>query len=1055
MMDAAEAQSGRAGRAALAAKFLPGMVAVPLSMLNVAYVSAFARATAAATAALPKEAAPQKLTATKKLLSLFSEQDPGLLRAAKEACEAIFSAAGESKEDTFLQELPEALRPLLRFEAKGSWVYALPTVGALFDAMASLRSELGLDAVQQWTAASFQQSRPLVAELVEARDKSRGGELNVYGKELQEAIGSAVKAFGPQQVLSTAPLELLQHSLTERGYEQKSRSWMMLVLKDSIQQTSLQFFISYFIPLASSLKAKAAEVARADAQVLEKKYLTLLEQVWGLLPGFCNEPLDMQSSLLAQGGQFAKQLVAVLQNEPALRDHVWAAIKHLCDATREPPSRLSQALQESNKACLQTLSARVMPEMFNVFVKMQTEMEGQDASRSGFSRHQALLAVESYVQLADPAFVGSVFKSLVAKWLKATTGQGDGNLGPGDVPALGDLATALIPHLQGEHLELVLRVFSPTLKGAEDPAAQKAAYRAVAGVIRHPATASQWQVGQVMALWTVLKDARQTCAALKARITCMQALLALLETSLPRTTDPALKQEYMQFLTTLIPEVLFHLRDQSTAVRDAARECLHLAATTAIHQELQAEIVTLVSAGLAGLSRHAKAAALDALSRMLYEHHSKMAAELQKRLIDVVLLLLEDRDQQVWRAALKFTKVVVFVVPKESLIDLLPKIMRIFESRHLATAKMLIRSIVERLVKVIPEDVLEDAFPKAHQALLRHVQKQVARTWRPKTVREKATLWEEPEEAPTSGKKKGQEKETWETFKAGDEEAELEPEDDDMEGTRKAKKRTRPEGPKHEPPTEAVMAHNAVQALLDAWEAESDSEDGQGRAKGKRKRGDVAASTWIQEDGDVPLDFMSADAAHSVLTVRAPPSKRIRGSKVGGAGAENKVDALRRSGLRFATDGRLVVDETHEEKEGKEGFKEFTHGTEKPRALSQLAQQRKARAEAKAKAKAARKGVHLIKGMDSFKPGKKKAQGDAKRKGSKLEPYAYVRLNPKVTKEKFKTKATETFAKVVKGAKKGVVKGMKARAREQKLKQARENKKKKQAHSKVRRVGSR
>lgn len=175
---------------------------------------------------------------------------------------------------------------------------------------------------------------------------------------------------------------------------------------------------------------------------------------------------------------------------------------------------------------------------------------------------------------------------------------------------------------------------------------------------------------------------------------------------------------------------------------------------------------------------------------------------------------------------------------------------------------------------------------------------------------------------------------------------------------------------------------------------------------------------------------------------------------MGNAGAENKVDALRRNGLRFATDGRLVVDETAEEKEEP---KEFSHGmsSEKPKALSQLAMQRKARAEARAKAKAARKGVHLIKGLDTYKPGRKKAQGDAKRKGSKLEPFAYVRLNPKVTKEKFKTKATETFARVVQGAKKGVVKGMKARAREQKLKHVREAKKKKQARSKVKRVGSR
>ncbi|CAE7686049.1 unnamed protein product, partial [Symbiodinium sp. CCMP2456] len=262
----------------------------------------------------------------------------------------------------------------------------------------------------------------------------------------------------------------------------------------------------------------------------------------------------------------------------------------------------------------------------------------------------------------------------------------------------------------------------------------------------------------------------------------------------------------------------------------------------------------------------------------------------------------------------------------------------------------------------------------------------------------------------------------------------------------------------NEPPMAAAVAHSAVQALLDAWEAESDSEDGQGKrgTRSKRKRGDLAASTWIQEDGEVPLDFMSADAAHSVLTVRAPPSKRLRGTQVGAAGAENKIDALRRSGLRFAADGRLVVDDAAEEK-GKDEAPQFTHGTaSKPKALSQLAAQRKARAEAKAQARAARRGVHVIKGMESYKPGRKRAQGDAKRKGAKLEPFAYVRLNPKVTKEKFKTKATETFSKVIKGAKKGVLKGKKARARDQKMKQAKEVKKKKQARrQQVRRTAAR
>ncbi|CAE8711938.1 unnamed protein product, partial [Polarella glacialis] len=496
----------------------------------------------------------------------------------------------------------------------------------------------------------------------------------------------------------------------------------------------------------------------------------------------------------------------------------------------------------------------------------------------------------------------------------ATTGEAP----PTEAPALGDLANTLVPHLPAELLELALKVFGPALKSATPNSGseeekllaanvQKAAYRAICNVIRHPAAATGGlgDAAKVISLWSALKDARQTCvpSALKARLLAIQALLNLLETSLgPHFKDPSVKQEYLQCLTTVMPEVLFHLRDQSSHVRDAARECLHLAATTAIHQELQTEIVTLLSAGLAGLSRHSKAAALDALSRLMYEHHSKMAAPLRSRLIGVVLMLLEDRDAQVWRAAVKFCKVVVFVLSKESLVDFLPQIMRLFSSRNLASAKMLVRGIVERLVKVLPEETLEETFPKAHILLLHHVQKQMKRQQRPKTVREakagEEEAGEEAEEEEMGGKRRGKkdkkQPESWEAFKAGDDpevEGDGDMDMDHLEDTAKeARKRSRvlddggafkagaaaaaakdaKEGGKRsrEPPTSAVMQHDAVQALLDAWEDESDSDDGmdsKGRksARGKRKRDAGQASTWIQEDQDVPIDFMSADAAHS------------------------------------------------------------------------------------------------------------------------------------------------------------------------------------------------
>lgn len=89
-----------------------------------------------------------------------------------------------------------------------------------------------------------------------------------------------------------------------------------------------------------------------------------------------------------------------------------------------------------------------------------------------------------------------------------------------------------------------------------------------------------------------------------------------------------------------------------------------------------------------------------------------------------------------------------------------------------------------------------------------------------------------------------------------------------------------------------------------------------------------------------------------------------------------------------------------------------------------------------------RKGDHIVKGLDQFRPGKKKAQGDAVRK-NKLLPFAYVKLNPKITKEKHKGKAMQSLARVVqKGSKKGVVRGGKARATEVKLKARSQQKRK-------------
>eukprot|EP00929_Paragymnodinium_shiwhaense_P100288 TRINITY_DN6250_c0_g1_i1.p1 TRINITY_DN6250_c0_g1~~TRINITY_DN6250_c0_g1_i1.p1 ORF type:complete len:1362 (-),score=479.40 TRINITY_DN6250_c0_g1_i1:136-4221(-) len=1071
----------------LAAKLLPGLLTVPSNILNVGYVSAYMRALAAATALLlgeevkagsPPQATKQKLAAFSKLAGFLAERDPSILKYAGQGCSEILEAAGEGGDMKFMESMADKCRALLRYEMKAAWQYSLPVVGDYFNALAAIRvAKVPPAEISAWTAARFQGAVELIKELVGIRDKAKSAELNVFGKELDQCIAAAITAFGPEHVLTVAKLELLEHSLGDAAYEQKSRSWLLLVLKDSVKQTKLATFCSEFLPLAGNLKARASQV-ELSSQLAAKKYMTLVEQVWALLPGFCEEPLDAQAAMLADGGRLAKQLVAVLLNEPELREFVWSAFHNLCKAVLEPETEMSEALVETNKGCLRTLSSRVMPEMFTTFVKMHAESEGKDESRTSQSRRIAMEAVKAYSQVAEQTLVGNFFKNIMAKLLKATAGT-DESVPLVQAAPLGDLSNALIPYLDGDGLELALKVFSPMLSGtaatddeeggAAAIACQKTAYRALGNVLKHPLAqdAKYADASKILGFWHMLRDSRQTCSgpALKARLAAMETLLTLMAERLPANfSQEVVRKSYLDCLSAVLPEIIMHLRDQSTSVRDASRECLRVATTTAITGDLQSEIVTLLSAGLASLSPHSKASAIDAMARLLYEHHGSMAGTLKDRLIKVVLLLLQDVDVQVWRAALKFTKVVVYVEPRERLEGYVPQIVKLFEHPQLATAKMMVRKLVERLAKLLPAHQLSEAFPQAHKPLLNYVQKQLARRQRPKAVREKQAEEEEEEEQQEKKTRKGKKGKIAVPDEADDDDDpevskvgkkkksfdEFQEGDDDM-GVAKAQPQAgagKKRGRAAEPPTSAVMAHEAVQAMLDAWEAESDDEEGGGKkkqGKDKRKRDVVDASTWIHENSDVPLDFMSADAAHSVLTVRPPQAKRRKGEEVGSSGTYNKADALRRSGLTFGDDGRLVVEdmEDGDDEEKKEsGFNVGTDGEKKPKALSKLAEIRAKREEAKRAQRIERRKAHQVKGLDSYKPRKKNAQGDSMRKGQQLEPFAYVRLNPKLVKEKFKDKATTSFSKVVRGAKKGVLKGFKAKAMDKKFKQAKEDKKK-------------
>merc|ERR1712139_489901 len=100
--------------------------------------------------------------------------------------------------------------------------------------------------------------------------------------------------------------------------------------------------------------------------------------------------------------------------------------------------------------------------------------------------------------------------------------------------------------------------------------------------------------------------------------------------------------------------------------------------------------------------------------------------------VQLVLLLLEDTSAQVYRSALKFTKVVVFVVDPNVWPKYLPNILKLFASPHMTTAKMLVRRIVDKIIKTLSFNTLKDAFPRQHLPLLVYLHKAIERRQRKK-----------------------------------------------------------------------------------------------------------------------------------------------------------------------------------------------------------------------------------------------------------------------------------------------------------------------------------
>ena len=145
-------------------------------------------------------------------------------------------------------------------------------------------------------------------------------------KEADAVLGRAVEAVGPAAVLSVLPLNLANPSVGQPG-----RAWLLPVLRDHVANTELAHFRSEFVPLSEIMFQRVIENGMQEKSMQNKILETLIEQIWALLPGYCNSPTDL---IDAFDQSFAELLANLLYKQTELRVNICKALKNLVETNQ-------------------------------------------------------------------------------------------------------------------------------------------------------------------------------------------------------------------------------------------------------------------------------------------------------------------------------------------------------------------------------------------------------------------------------------------------------------------------------------------------------------------------------------------------------------------------------------------------------------------------------------------------------------------------------------------------------------------------------------------------
>ena len=607
-------------------------------------------------------------------------------------------------DEKVLQRVADKAVELLSVKYQTAWMEVFNVLSALFDAL-------------RW------RGDPYLLPLVQAVGELRGNNSFQGKKEADQVLGHAIRSLGPQAVLSVLPLNLVKPKKGQAG-----RAWLLPLFRDNVTNTNLAHFKDELVPLSETMYQRVMDHGSAEKTMDVKVYETVVQQVWSILPGYCDLPVDLR---IAVDQKFAELLSNVLYQQADLRVNVCRALEKLVQSNQtvldsdadteelQVEHRTTKEDAQKNMSHLASLASNLLAVLFNVYSQTLPQ-----------SRAYILQCINAYLSITPEKDLIDTFER-VGKMLEAEIPAADAPIPkkqpdqpnrskmPPTSHTLLDLVIALSIHLPRSTFAPLFILASNIITNpailASDPQLIKKAYKLI------PRLATS-ETGR---------------AALQARSAELQQLIIATseKTPVPARRDRTmaidtiinfLDNNALHFIPTVLSEIVLSCKDSNEKARTAGFQTLFSAAkriadappSTLIRNSLTPhmpddapdavasveELFTMVSAGLAGVAPHMVAASITALGALLYEYHEHdaLTGNMKSELVDTVTMFIQSNNREIVRAVLGFVKVIVVILPLEALeprmAELVPQLL-VWSKENKGRLKAKVKNILDRLVR--------------------------------------------------------------------------------------------------------------------------------------------------------------------------------------------------------------------------------------------------------------------------------------------------------------------------------------------------------------------